>query len=79
MTAKTYYIHLCFNGKKTECDVRYKVSKYEYEHFEEFYVLDCFDEINNKAGDNHLFLDCGDNDDPVDRTWLYDYTLLPVM
>ena len=67
-----YYIHLCYNGKRFDCIDRYTVNEKQYVRWEDLFgEFDCFDErIGYKAA--HLFLDCGDCDDPIDVTYLHD-------
>lgn len=72
-TEHKYFIHLCFNGNKYECEARYQVNKHDYVCWEDDFMLDCFDELETKQA-SHLFLDYGDCDDPIEVTYLYDYS-----
>ena len=69
--AKKYFIHLCYNGDRLECIDRYQVTRKQYLNWEWLFGMDCFDELETKKAD-HLFLDAGDCDDPVEITYLHD-------
>ncbi len=74
-TKEKYFIHYCYNGDKYECESRYQVGKRAYMRWADDYGFDCFDEVNEN-GENHLFIDFGDCDYPVDVTYLYNCTFM---
>lgn len=73
--ARKYYIHLCYNGNRYECEDRYTVNRRQYVNWEEEFGYDCFDELEAKTA-SHLFLDAGDNDYPIEVTYLHDISSL---